>query len=140
MSTSKTKKLNALFFAFVLILSFAACALLFPDGTSGAVSMEGKSLVITLEENPTTGFSWSHTNSDDTVLHLIKDGYIPESNDPDVVGGGGKHEYTFEGLKAGEVTLIFDYYKSWEGVEKAEEHVEYIVKVNEDGSISSISQ
>ncbi|MFH5835360.1 protease inhibitor I42 family protein [Proteiniclasticum sp. C24MP] len=138
MSTSKTKTLSALFIAFVLLLSLTACALLFPDGTSGAVSIEGDTLTIALEENPTTGFCWSYTISDENVIHLVEDGYTAESNDPNVVGGGGMHQYTFEGLKAGEVTLVFDYYKSWEGVETAEEHIEYIVTVQDDGTISKV--
>lgn len=140
MSTTKTKIMSALFLAFVLMLSLTACSLIFPDGPSGAVSIEGKTLDIRLEENPTTGFSWSYSISDDTVISLVEDGYIADSDDPNVVGGGGMHEYKFEGLKAGEVTITFDYFKSWEGVESAEEHIEYVVTVSGDGSIAEVNQ
>lgn len=140
MSTTKTKLLSALIFAFVLLSSLTACSLLFPDGSSGAVSIEGKTLIIELEENPTTGFSWSYTISDTDVIHLVEDGYMEDSEDPEVVGGGGMHEYKFEGLSAGEATIIFDYFKSWEGEETAEDHVEYNVSVNEDGTIAEVNQ
>ena len=140
MSTTKTKLLSALIFAFVLLSSLTACSLLFPDGSSGAVSIEGKKLIIKLEENPTTGFSWSYTISDTDVIHLVEDGYMEDSEDPEVVGGGGMHKYKFEGLSAGEATIIFDYFKSWEGEETAEDHVEYTVSVNEDGTIAEVNQ
>ena len=140
MSTTKTKLLSTLIFAFVLLSSLIACSLLFPDGSSGAVSIEGKTLIIELEENPTTGFSWSYTISDTDVIHLVEDGYMEDSEDPEVVGGGGMHEYKFEGLSAGEATIIFDYFKSWEGEETAEDHVEYTVSVNEDGTIAEVNQ
>ena len=140
MSTTRTKLLSALLFAFVLMSSLTACSLLFPDGPSGAVSIEGKTLIIQLEENPTTGFSWSYTISDADVIHLVEDGYKESSEDPEVVGSGGMHEYRFEGLDAGEAIIIFDYFKSWEGEETAEEHLEFNVIVNEDGTIAEVNQ
>nr|WP_242693934.1 protease inhibitor I42 family protein [Proteiniclasticum aestuarii] len=127
-------------FAFVLVISLTACSQFSPDDASNAVSYEGKALIIELEENPTTGFSWSYTISDTDVIHLVEDVYTEDSEDPEVVGGGGMHQYKFEGLSAGEATIIFDYFKSWEGEETAEDHVEYTVIVNEDGTIAEVNQ
>jgi len=139
MSATKTKMVFVLFILPLFILSLSSCAAS-ADNLPDGVSISGETLTIELEENPTTGFSWSYSLSDKDVIHLVEDGYTADSDDPNVVGGGGIHEYKFEGLKAGEATIIFDYYKSWEGVESAEEHIEYVVTVEEDGSIAEVNQ
>lgn len=139
MSTTKTKMVFVLFILPMFILSLTSCAAS-ADNLPDGVSISGKTIMIELEENPSTGFSWSYSLSDEDVIHLVEDGYVADSDDPNVVGGGGMHEYKFEGLEAGETTIIFDYFKSWEGIESAEEHVEYVVTVEDDGSIAEVTQ
>lgn len=73
----------------------------------------GQSLVVTLESNVTTGYSWSLAqNSDDSVLNNTGNEYIaPQST---LVGAGGKEEWTFKGLKKGTSTISMEYSRSWE--------------------------
>ena len=48
---------------------------------------DGKSLVINLDSNPTTGYSWSFDISDETVIRLVKSEYTETGTG---VGAGGK--------------------------------------------------
>ena len=86
----------------------------------------GRSLRVTLESNPTTGFQWELTeSSDQTVLkqtdHEFK---APETA---LVGAGGHEVWTFEALKKGESTISMEYSRPWESVEPAETFVLTIV-------------
>jgi inhibitor of cysteine peptidase len=73
----------------------------------------GQSLVVTLESNITTGYSWSLTeNSDGSVLSETGNEYIaPQTT---LIGAGGKEEWTFKALKKGTSTISMEYSRPWE--------------------------
>jgi inhibitor of cysteine peptidase len=73
----------------------------------------GQSLVVTLDSNASTGYSWSLAqNSDETVLTKIEDEYIaPQTN---LVGAGGKEEWTFKALKKGTSIISLGYSRPWD--------------------------
>jgi inhibitor of cysteine peptidase len=73
----------------------------------------GQSLVVTLESNVTTGYSWSLAqNSDETVLSKTGNKYVaPQTT---LVGAGGKEEWTFKALKKGDSTISMGYSRLWE--------------------------
>ncbi len=126
------------FLAVIAVSAFlflsSACA---PNDAAlpGEAKVEGDSLIIDLEENPTTGFSWVYDDYDTAVLELIDDEYIPDETDSDVVGSGGIHHYEFKGLSEGETTLTFRYLKSWEGKDSAEETRTINIAVDQIGKI-----
>lgn len=105
-----------------------------PDGAK----IEGEILIIELEENPTTGFSWKYNEYDTSILELLDDEYMPDSVETDIVGSGGIHHYEFRGLSEGETTLTFKYIKSWEGEESAEDTKTFKVVVDQAGKIESV--
>lgn len=88
----------------------------------------GESFVIQLEENPSTGYQWTVTINDESVVKPSSDEYVPETTDEDIVGAGGIHSYTFEALKAGVAQISFVYERSFEE-NSAEETIVYNVTV-----------
>lgn len=78
----------------------------------------GENLTITLDENPTTGYTWNYEISDENKIVIASDNYI-ESENEEIVGAGGIHEWTFSALDSGEVEVTFNYYRSWEGAKSS---------------------
>jgi len=79
----------------------------------------GQSLVVTLDSNASTGYSWSLAqNSDDTVLNKTGNKYIaPQTT---LIGAGGKEEWTFQALEKGNSTISMGYSRPWESTPPAE--------------------
>ena len=112
-------------FGFILVAGFAvgagaACTggsnnLNVGDSYSGKqVELSvGQPLVVTLDSNASTGYSWSLAqNSDETVLNKTGNEYI--SPQTTLVGAGGKEEWTFKALKKGTSSISMVYRRSWE--------------------------
>lgn len=75
----------------------------------------GDDVQVILNGNPTTGYSWTATVGDKTVVQQQGDpAYAQESTDPSVVGAGGTYTFTFEAAAAGQTTLTLDYARSFE--------------------------
>jgi inhibitor of cysteine peptidase len=92
----------------------------------------GETLNVTLESNPTTGFSWAlAANSDESVLQEIDHEYVAnEAGETPMVGSGGVEDWTFKALAKGETTISMEYSRPWEGGEKAAQTFELTVVVN----------
>ncbi len=72
-----------------------------------------KSLVITLESNKTTGYEWQLAEPlDNNMLRFVSSKYA--TGDSDLVGAGGKEEWTFMALKPGRTTVSLKYVRPWE--------------------------
>jgi len=79
----------------------------------------GSSIIVTLCSNPTTGSQWTESpkNSDSSVLRQKEHKFIsPDTNLP---GAAGKQTWSFEALKKGTTTILFEYSQPWEGGEKS---------------------
>ena len=108
-----------------------------PKSVSVDASYDGKevelgvsdSLVVTLESNRTTGFSWELAKiSDETVLKQIHQKYEgPGAGAP--LGAGGQEVWTFKALKKGTSSISMEYSRPWEGGEKAAETFDLTVVV-----------
>jgi inhibitor of cysteine peptidase len=73
----------------------------------------GQSLVVTLDSNASTGYSWSLSrNSDDSVLNNTGNEYVAPQTA--LVGASGKEELTFKALKKGTSSISMVYSRSWE--------------------------
>ncbi len=117
------KRVLWLIIGFVLVAGFAAGAAC--SGGSSNLSVDnsysgkqvelsvGQSLVVTLDSNASTGYSWSLAqNSDGSVLNKTGNQYIaPQTT---LVGASGKEEWTFKALKKGNSTISMEYKRSWE--------------------------
>jgi len=75
----------------------------------------GQSLVVTLESNASTGYSWSLAQiSDETVLNKTGNKYISPQTTGPIVGAPGKEEWTFLALKEGTSSISMEYKRPWE--------------------------
>ena len=74
---------------------------------------KGQTLVVTLEGNPTTGYSWELAGPlDEQVLRQAGE---PEfESESDLVGAGGVQILRFEAVNAGKFTLKLVYHRPWE--------------------------
>jgi inhibitor of cysteine peptidase len=81
---------------------------------------KGQTLVVTLEGNPTTGYSWEAAEPlDEKVLRQVGE---PEFKaESEALGAGGVQVLRFEAVNAGQITLKLVYHRPWEtGVEPLE--------------------
>ena len=90
------------------------------DDDGGQIELNaGQMLIISLEGNPTTGYTWEVAELDDQVLRQVGETeFKPES---DAIGAGGVQTLHFETVNSGQTTLKLVYHRSWEDdVEPAE--------------------
>ena len=77
----------------------------------------GERLVIRLDGNPSTGYTWEVKEGAGTILAQVGETEF-EGGDPSLVGSGGTQTLTFEAARAGTTTLVLVYHRPWEvGVE-----------------------
>jgi inhibitor of cysteine peptidase len=103
-----------------LIAAFAASVMLPSGGVTATIGAgdngktitidEGSSLKISLDENPTTGFSWNESVT--SGLTVIDSRYI--SSNSGLVGAGGVHEWTVEATGKGAQKFSAVYKRPWE--------------------------
>jgi len=71
-------------------------------------------ILIALESNPTTGYSWE-ANYDETMLELVEETYeLGEYAQQGLVGAGGTELFRFRALESGEIEITMVYKRSWE--------------------------
>ena len=88
---------------------------------------KGGTLEITLEGNPTTGYTWEVESVDDKVLK--QEGEPDSKPDSDAVGAGGMMTLKFKAEGAGKTDLKLVYHQPWEGGEASGETFEVSVTV-----------
>jgi len=72
----------------------------------------GQTLVVSLEGNPTTGYTWEVAELDEQVLRQAGETeFKPES---DAIGAGGVQTLRFETVNSGQTTLNLVYRRPWE--------------------------
>lgn len=98
------------------VLMSAGCGAkaVYGPGDTAISAKAGETFTIELEENPTTGYQWSVTVSDETVVALDKDEYVPDDMSGDIAGSGGTRALTFKAIKAGGATIDMVNERSWE--------------------------
>ena len=75
----------------------------------------GRPLLVRLESNPPTGYTWAVAGGDGTVLKQQGDPTYEQANtSQQVVGGGGWQTFRFTSQKAGATILKLVYRRSWE--------------------------
>ena len=82
------------------------------DNGGRADLAEGEVLVITLESNPTTGYSWQIAAGGGSVLQQIGEAeFSPQS---DLMGAPGVETFRFEAASSGQAELSLLYQRPWE--------------------------
>jgi inhibitor of cysteine peptidase len=73
----------------------------------------GGQIVINLEGNPSTGYTWEAKDLDTTMFEQLGEPVFISSN-PGLVGSGGTLTLTFKSLKVGTASLKLVYHRPWE--------------------------
>lgn len=97
------------------------------NNTSTIRTLKGDTLVISLEENPTTGYSWNISAS--PGLSMVDDEYVQDPVGEGIVGAGGVHNWTFEVVEEGIQNISAVYKRPWEDVTGSEKTFELNVDV-----------
>lgn len=135
---------NGLFYPAQLITRAEACVMLtrvldILETVPAGWTVEADKLMVTLEENPTTGYRWDFQMDLTGILALVSDEYIPDETPGMIVGAGGERKWVFQSEGPGVVKLTFDYYRPWEEIHTAVDQRTYFVTVGEDGTITGVS-
>ena len=91
------------------------------DNEGMDIAIKGNLMTVSLDGNATTGYTWSYTISDPTVLTCESDDYAENSHEEGMVGVPGVQSYKFKSASAGTASLIFTYARSWESGNPADE-------------------
>jgi inhibitor of cysteine peptidase len=73
----------------------------------------GQELIIHLDSNPSTGYTWETKDLDTNMFMQVGDTSFTSSN-PNLVGSGGTQTLTLKVLNAGTNTLTLIYHRPWE--------------------------
>jgi inhibitor of cysteine peptidase len=106
-------------FACLLLMALSACAakpsalIYTKEMNSKTVEIQsGATFYITLEGNPTTGFTWEVQDMDSTVVKQV--GEVEFKADTDAIGSGGMQTLTFTAVAPGATTLKLIYHRPFE--------------------------
>ena len=116
----------------VLTAALAGCggsAAVYGKDDTVIAAKAGETFTIKLEENPTTGYQWSVVVSDESVVTLEKDDYVPDDKSGELAGSGGTRVLTFKALKEGTAKIEMVYERSWEP-NPGDEKVQFNVTVS----------
>lgn len=118
---------TAVVMSFFLIMAlFSGCGtngtnLTAADNDKQITLQSGDAVTITLESNPTTGYSWQVMDIDSAVL--IQDGepkFKQSLNSDGMVGMGGTETFRFKAAGKGATTLKLGYERPWESAPPVE--------------------
>ncbi|MGC9384854.1 MAG: protease inhibitor I42 family protein [Kosmotogaceae bacterium] len=85
----------------------------------------GDNLLVVLEENPSTGYTWEYEISNTGVVSLKNEKTLHKAERP---GAPATKQWTFNALSEGCALIEFKLHRSWENTRPVEEHY-YIVNV-----------
>ena len=73
----------------------------------------GDNFTITMESNPTTGYSWQVAGElDSDLVQLVGSKFVP--GETSRIGAPGKEEWVFKAIGEGKTTVSFNYVRPWE--------------------------
>ncbi len=102
----------------ILILALAAAFIM---SACGREAPKPQTVTFSLEANPTTGFQWQVTQSEE--LFKIERSYTENAHAEGMTGVGGIESFTLTPLKPGRTEITLTYARPWEGGEQANQLV-----------------
>jgi len=83
------------------------------DANTTSLTMNvSQTVLVSLKENPTTGFEWNATNS--TGLEIVNSTHTTDKAPEGMVGVGGVHTWILKAVEAGNQTFDAVYKREWE--------------------------
>ena len=96
----------------LVLMKRASIGEIISDNGSQIKLNKGQMLVITLEANPTTGYTWEVVESNMSVIRQVGEiEFQPESS---LIGAGGVQTLRFETMNVGQTPLKLIYHRPWE--------------------------
>jgi inhibitor of cysteine peptidase len=86
----------------------------------------GAAKVVTLAENPTTGYEWHVDTAESTNLAAVQVTDVGHEQQSKELGAPGTHSWRIQGIAAGKAQLVFDYERPWEHGPPADRHIVHI--------------
>ncbi len=80
--------------------------------TTNLTMKVSQTVLVSLKENPTTGFEWNATNS--TGLEIVNSTHTTDKAPEGMVGVGGVHTWILKAVEAGNQTFDAVYKREWE--------------------------
>jgi len=107
---------------FLVLALFSGCGthgtnLTSADNNRQITAKPGDTLTLTLDSNPTTGYSWQVMKIDNGIL--VRNGdpeYKQVAGSEGLVGAGGTEKFHFDVVGTGTTTLELGYMRPWESV------------------------
>jgi inhibitor of cysteine peptidase len=101
------------------VLSMAACGrtqtnLTMADNGKSISLSSGDTFTVTLDSNPTTGYSWSVTDDAGGIVQQQGTSAYTAASKTPIAGGGGTETLTFKAVNSGAGTLTLGYARPWE--------------------------
>lgn len=102
---------------FIVLVLAAGCIsnevrLTASDNGNNITLNKGQALIITLEANPTTGYTWEVAEVNANIIRQVGEiEFQPESG---AIGAGGLQTIRLEAVNAGETPLRLVYHRTWE--------------------------
>ena len=101
----------------VLLLTLAACGgpVAKLDQADNGTSLDlktGETFTVSLEGNPTTGYSWEVAGIEPAVVALV--GEPDYKSDSNLIGSGGMFKFTFKAAAPGTSSVKLVYHRPWE--------------------------
>jgi inhibitor of cysteine peptidase len=86
---------------------------------------QGDFLLVRLESNPSTGYSWEIVDNDEAILRPLGEPEFQASSS--AVGAGGTETFSFEAISEGVSVLRMIYHRSFEDEEPLETFLQRVV-------------
>lgn len=99
------------------------------DHEASLAAQAGATILIRLDENPTTGYRWTLEPHDMAVIAAQGSTYVAAAGDQ--LGGGGQRLFTFQAHKAGRVRLQLKLGRAWEDATASVERFTVTIQVHE---------
>jgi len=105
--------MKALIASLLLLCSLGGYA---AGATTMTVDPSSSQFVVTLPSNPTTGYQWSVTTYDKSILNMTGSQYVAPQKG--LIGAGGNMTFTFTLIKGKSYTkstkMVFTYARPWD--------------------------
>ena len=100
---------------------------------SGCGTGKQQIMKLSLDSNPTTGYSWTVTQEPE--LFNVGEEYLENAHEEGMTGVGGQQVFSLAPKEAGTTEVTFTYARPWEDPEADSTVVSYTVEISKDMKI-----